>query len=261
MGRIPPSGVVRRPLARSSSYWTPAPADSDDLVLMRRIDECYLERPFFGSRQMAAWLSRDSAPVNRKRVQRLMRRMGLQGAVPGPHTSRPHPAHSVYPYLLAHLTIDRPNLVWSSDITYVPRPRGFLYLVAVMDWYSRYVLAWRLSNTLEAAFCVEALWAPSTRASPWYLTPTKAPSSPARSLPGVSSATACSSAWTVAAGRSIMCSSNASGAVSNTKKSTCVITRTDTRSTTDTALLHLLQPRATPQRTERQNPGGGAPKS
>lgn len=144
-------------LARSSYYWTPTQADSDDLVLMRRIDECYLERPFFGSRQMAAWLSRDGAPVNRKRVQRLMRRMGLQGAVPGPHPSRPHPAHPVYPYLLAHLTIDRPNLVWSSDITYVPMPRGFLYLVAVMDWYSRYVLAWRLSNTLEAAFCVEAL--------------------------------------------------------------------------------------------------------
>ncbi len=144
-------------LARSSYYWTPAPATPDDLVMMRRIDECYLERPFFGSRQMATWLSRDGAPVNRKRVQRLMRRMGLQGAMPGPHTSRPHPAHPVYPYRLAHLTIDRPNLVWSSDITYIPMSRGFLYLVAVMDWYSRYVLAWRLSNTLDTLFCVEAL--------------------------------------------------------------------------------------------------------
>lgn len=144
-------------LTRSSYYWTPAPADPADLTLMRRIDEQYLRTPFFGSRQMAVWLSREGEPVNRKRVPRLMRRMGLQGAVPGPHTSRPHPLHPVYPYLLGHLTIDRPNLVWSSDITYLPMARGFLYLMAIIDWYSRYVLAWRLSSTLDAAFCVEAL--------------------------------------------------------------------------------------------------------
>jgi putative transposase len=144
-------------LARASYYWTPAPAAETDLALMRLIDECYLSMPFFGSRQMTAWLCREGYPVNRKRVQRLMRQMGIKGAVPGPHTSRPHPSHPVYPYLLGHMTIDRPNLVWSSDITYVPMARGFLYLVAIIDWYSRYVLAWRLSNTLDTAFCLEAV--------------------------------------------------------------------------------------------------------
>lgn len=153
-------------LARASFYWTPAPVDPTDLALMRRIDEQYLRTPFFGSRQMALWLSREGEPVNRKRVQRLMRLMGLQGAVPGPHTSRPHPSHPVYPYLLGHMTIDRPNLVWSSDITYLPMSRGFLYLMAIIDWYSRYVLAWRLSNTLDTAFCVEALLEALGRAQP-----------------------------------------------------------------------------------------------
>lgn len=144
-------------LARSSYYWTPTPREAADLALMRVIGERYLRTPFFGSRQMTAWLRREGYPINRKRVQRLMRQMGLQGAVPGPHTSRPHPLHPVYPYLLGHMKIDQPNLVWSSDITYIPMPRGFLYLVAIIDWYSRYVLAWRLSNTLDTAFCLEAL--------------------------------------------------------------------------------------------------------
>ena len=220
-------------LTRSSYYWTPAPADPADLALMRRIDEQYLRTPFFGSRQMAVWLSREGEPVNRKRVPRLMRRMGLQGAVPGPHTSRPHPLHPVYPYLLGHLTIDRPNLVWSSDITYLPMARGFLYLMAIIDWYSRYVLAWRLSNTLDAAFCVEALQEPWSRLNPPCSTPTKGLSLPATSSPAVSSATAYSSAWTVGAGRSIMSSWNASGVPSTTKTSICATPRTDTQSTMD----------------------------
>jgi putative transposase len=144
-------------LSRSSFYYRAVAQDSEDLALMRRIDEQYLHTPFFGSRQMTAWLRRDGAAVGRKRVQRLMRRMGLQATAPGPQTSRPHPQHPVYPYLLGHLCIDRPGLVWSSDITYVPMARGFLYLVAVIDWYSRYVLSWRLSNTLDGAFCIAAL--------------------------------------------------------------------------------------------------------
>lgn len=144
-------------MARASYYRTPIPADEADLTLMRLIDERYLCMPFFGSRQMTAWLCREGYPVNRKRVQRLRRLMGRQGAVPGPHTSRPHPAHPLYPYRLGHMTIDRPNLVWSSDITSIPMARGFLYLMAIIDWYSRYVLAWRLSNTLDTAFCLEAL--------------------------------------------------------------------------------------------------------
>jgi putative transposase len=153
-------------LSRSSYYYEPVALAPDELALLRRIDEQYLRTPFFGSRQMCAWLRREGEVVNRKRMQRLMRRLGLQGAVPGPHTSRPHPEHVVYPYLLGHLCIDRPNLVWSSDITYVPMARGYLYLVAVIDWYSRYVLAWALSNTLESAFCVEALEAALVQGEP-----------------------------------------------------------------------------------------------
>ena len=124
---------------------------------MRRIDRQYLETPFYGSRQMTAWLRRQGFAVNRKRVQRLMGLMGLQATVPGPHTSRPHPQNPIYPYLLRQMALTNSNLVWCADITYIPMPRGFLYLVAVLDWYSRYVLAWRLSNTMDALFCLEAL--------------------------------------------------------------------------------------------------------
>ncbi|MFH1218953.1 MAG: IS3 family transposase, partial [Candidatus Eisenbacteria bacterium] len=124
---------------------------------MRRIDELYLRRPFYGSPRMTDWLRDLGWPVNEKRVARLMQVMGLQAVVPGPHTSRPHPEHRVYPYLLRGLAIRAPDEVWCADITYVPMRRGFLYLVAVMDWFSRYVLAWELSNSLESAFCLAAL--------------------------------------------------------------------------------------------------------
>ncbi len=119
---------------------------------MRQIDELYLERPFFGSRKIALKLG-----VNRKRVQRLMRSMGIEAIYPKRCTTRPAPGHKIYPYLLRNVTITHPDHVWSSDITYIPMQHGFLYLTAVIDWYSRYVLAWRLSNTLDSAFCVEAL--------------------------------------------------------------------------------------------------------
>ncbi len=144
-------------LPRSSDYFAPAGESPENLALRRSIDAQYLKTPCFGSRQMTAWLRRQGHALNRKRVQRLMRRMGLQGAVPGPHTSRPHPSHPVYPYLLGHLQLGHSNLVWSTDITYLPMPVGFLYLVAIIDWYSRYVLAWGLSNTLDTDFCLEAL--------------------------------------------------------------------------------------------------------
>lgn len=144
-------------VARSSIYRRPAAADPEDLALMALIDRQYLARPFYGSRRMAAWLRGQGHPVNRKRVQRLMRLMGLEAIHPKPRTSRPAPEHRVYPYLLRGLAITRPNQVWCSDITYIPMPCGFLYLVVVMDWFSRRVLAWRLSNTIDAGFCVEAL--------------------------------------------------------------------------------------------------------
>lgn len=125
---------------------------------MRIIDEQYLKTPVYGSRSMRNYLRRlGYKTINRKRVQRLMRLMGLEAIYPKPKTSRPHPAHKIYPYLLRGLKIDRPNQVWAADITYIPLERGFMYLVAVMDWYSRKVLSWRISNTLEADFCVEAL--------------------------------------------------------------------------------------------------------
>ena len=124
---------------------------------MRRMDELHLAYPFYGSRRMAVVLRDDGWVVNRKRVQRLMRVMGLEAIYQKPNTSRRHPDHKVYPYLLRGLIIDRPNQVWCADITYIPMAKGFVYLVAVMDWFSRRVLAWRLSITMETDFCVEAL--------------------------------------------------------------------------------------------------------
>lgn len=133
---------------------------------MRQIDEQYTRTPFYGSRRMSIWLNQNGYPVNRKRVQRLMRLMGLEGIAPGPSTSKPHPEHRVYPYLLRDLRIERPDQVWASDITYLPMRKGFLFLVAILDWYSRYVVSWRLSNTLDSGFCVEALSAALANARP-----------------------------------------------------------------------------------------------
>ena len=143
-------------VSRSSLYYRPKATSQEDLSLMRELDRQYLETPFYGSRRMRAWLERRGIAVNRKRVQRLMRAMGMRAIYRRPSTSRKAPEHRVYPYLLRNARITRPNYVWAADITYLPMARGFLYLVAVMDWYSRYVLSWRLSNTLEAGFCAEA---------------------------------------------------------------------------------------------------------
>jgi len=142
---------------RSTVYYKKRPIKSLDLEQMKLIDEQYLKTPSWGSRSMRNHLRRLGYKINRKRVQRLMRLMGLEAIYPKPRTSRPHPAHKVYPYLLRHLKIDRPNQVWATDITYIPMSKGFMYLVAIMDWHSRKVLAFRLSNTLDADFCVEAL--------------------------------------------------------------------------------------------------------
>ena len=150
-------------VARSTLYYQPAPLDPDDLALMRRMDELYTASPFYGSRRMVAVLRRDGWSVNRKRVRRLMRRMGLEAIYQKPNTSKAHPAHKVYPYLLRDMVIERPNQVWCADITYIPMARGFVYLVAVMDWFSRRVLAWRVSITMEADFCVDALQDAMTR--------------------------------------------------------------------------------------------------
>lgn len=144
-------------ISRSSFYYTPKGESPGNLALMRRIDELFLKHPFYGSRQMVRQLRRAGVRVGRHRVRRLMRLMGLEAIYQAPRTSTPHPDHRVYPYLLKGLAIDRPDRVWCADITYIPVSRGFLYLVAIMDWATRHVLAWRLSNTLDATFCVEAL--------------------------------------------------------------------------------------------------------
>ncbi len=144
-------------LARSGVYRPRRPANDNDLALLRRLDELFTAWPFLGSRRMTALLRAEGWSINRKRVQRLMRRMGIAALGPKPRTTKPAPGHKIFPYLLRGLTIERPNQVWAADITYVPIGRGFLYLVAVIDWASRAVLAWRLSNTMDVSFCVSAL--------------------------------------------------------------------------------------------------------
>jgi putative transposase len=131
--------------------------DAEDLKLRELIDEEYTSHPFYGSRRMTVFLRKAGHVVNRKRVQRLMRSMGLAGMAPGPNTSKAHPQHKVYPYLLRGVPVSRPNHVWSTDITYIRLARGFAYLVAIIDWYSRKVLSWRISNSMDASFCVDCL--------------------------------------------------------------------------------------------------------
>ena len=144
-------------ISRSSFYYTPKGETALNLALMRQIDEQFLETPFFGVRQMTLHLRNEGNLVNEKRIRRLMRLMGLMPIYQKPNTSRAAKGHKTYPYLLRSLRVDRPNQVWAADITYLPMRRGFLYLVAIIDWHTRKVLAWRISNTLEVDFCVEAL--------------------------------------------------------------------------------------------------------
>jgi len=158
-----PSISVRRQcellgLSRSSNYYRSQRKNwQDDLALKKLIDEQYTEDPAYGTRRMTRWLRRQGHRINRKRVIRLMRELGLAGIAPKKNLSKPHPAHKIYPYLLRHLPVTRPDQVWCSDITYIRLKGGFVYLTVVMDWYSRYILSWELSNTLDAGFCVSAL--------------------------------------------------------------------------------------------------------
>ena len=177
MSRAARRAMVRRPdpelslsrqcrllsIGRSWLYYTPQGESAETLARMRRIDELFLKHPFYGARQIVRHLRREGVRIGRRRAGPLMRLMGLQAIYRAPRTSEPHPEHLVYPYLLKGLAIERTNHVWCGDITYIPVRRGFLYLVAIMDWASRYVLAWRLSNTLDAGFCVEALEEALTR--------------------------------------------------------------------------------------------------
>jgi putative transposase len=159
--RHPSLSVVRQcrllGISRSGLYYRPVEVYEEDLALMKMIDRQYLATPFYGARRLAAWLRKQGWTANRKRVRRLMQVMGLKAIYRRPRTSQPAPGHRTYPYLLGGMEITKPDQVWAADITYIPMARGFLYLVAIMDWCSRYVLSWRLSNTLDSDFCVEAL--------------------------------------------------------------------------------------------------------
>ena len=153
-------------LSRASLYYEPVPETSDNLRLMRWIDEEYTAHPFLGSRRLTRWLSEQGEAVNRKRVQRLMRLMGLEAIYPKPKLTVAGRGHRIYPYLLRAVNIERADQVWSTDITYVPLARGFMYLAAIIDWHSRYVLAWRLSNTLDGSFCLDMLEEALSRGKP-----------------------------------------------------------------------------------------------
>ena len=144
-------------ISRGSVYYEPAPVSDADLALMRRLDELHLEFPFAGSRMLRGLLAAEGSKIGRRHVSTLMRRMGIEAIYRRPNTSKPAPGHRIYQYLLRGLTIDRPNQVWATDITYIPMARGFVYLAAVMDWFTRRILAWRLSNTMEASFCIDAV--------------------------------------------------------------------------------------------------------
>jgi putative transposase len=201
-------------ISRSGFYHRPAGETALDLELMRLIDAQFLEAPWYGSRQTARQLRREGYAVGRRRVRRLMARMGLTPIYQRPRTSVPHPEHRVFPYLLRDLVIDRPNQVWCADITYLPMRRGFLYLVAVMDWATRKVLSWRVSNTLDVEFCLEALEEALARfGSPEvFNTDQGAASSPRRASPACCSGPGCASPWTAAAAGWTTSSSSGSGA-------------------------------------------------
>ena len=150
-------------IARSSFYYQRRPESAEDLDLLKRLDRIFTDNPVYGSRRLQVALWREGMSVGRRRIRRLMQRLGLWAVRPKRNTSKPHPAHKIYPYLLRGLTIDQPNQVWATDITYIPMRHGFLYLVAIIDWATRRVLSWRLSNTLTTGFCVEALRAALAR--------------------------------------------------------------------------------------------------
>jgi len=194
-----------------SYYYAPVPETEETLTLMRMIDAAFLDMPWYGSRQMVRHLRRCGYDVGRRRVRRLMAKMGLSPIYQRPRTSDPHPQHRVYPYLLRKLAIERPNHVWCADVTYIPMRRGFLYLVAIMDWTSRKVLAWRLSNTMDAGFCVAALEEALARFGRPEIFNTRAASLPASRSPACCATPRCGSAWTAEAGGWTMSSSSASG--------------------------------------------------
>jgi putative transposase len=207
-------------VARSSFYYRPRPESAEELELLKRLDRIFTDHPVYGSRRLQVALLREGVVIGRRRTRRLMRKLGLWAVRPKRNTSKRHPEHKVYPYLLRGKTIDQPNQVWAADITYIPMRQGFLYLIAIIDWATRRVLSWRLSNTLTAGFCVEALSEALGRfAKPGiFNTDQSLPSrkrgarnSPATSSPRCSAITGSRSAWTAAGAATTTSSSSACG--------------------------------------------------
>jgi len=200
-------------ISRASVYYRPRAVSDADLAVMRRMDELHLEYPFAGSRMLRDLLTAEGFKIGRQHVTTLMKRMRMETLYRKPNTSEPAPGHKIYPYLLRNLAVTGPNHVWAMDITYIPMARGFVYLTAIVDWFSRRVLAWRLSITMEAGFCIEALEEALARtADRTSSTPIKAASSPVPTSPASSSGTASPSAWTARVHGATTSSLSASGA-------------------------------------------------
>jgi putative transposase len=206
-------------ISRGSVYYLPRPVPEADLAIMRRLDRLHLEFPFAGSRMLRGLLVAEGCKIGRRHVKTLMQRMGIEALYRRPRTTKPEPGHKIYPYLLRGMAITRPNQVWAMDITYIPMARGFIYLAVVLDWFSRRVLSWRLSITMEAAFCVETLEdALACHGKPDIFNTDRARSSRAKPSPAFSPTTALRSAWTARALGGTICSSSGCGAASNTRK-------------------------------------------
>ena len=209
-------------ISRGSVYYLPRPVPDADLAIMRRLDRLHLEFPFAGSRMLRGLLAAEGCKIGRRHVKTLMRRMGIEALYRRPRTTKPEPGHKIYPYLLRGMEITRPNQVWAMDITYIPMARGFVYLAVVLDWFSRRVLSWRLSITMEAAFCVETLEdALARHGKPDIFNTDQGRSSRARPSPACSPTTALRSAWTAKGPGGTTCSSSGCGAASNTRRCIC----------------------------------------
>src|SRR3989338_6418272 len=212
-------------ISRSTAYYKARPVSQDNLQLMRRLDELHLEYPFMWSRQLRDQLKREECFVSRGRISRLMRLMGISAIYRKPNTSKPHPAHPIYPYLLRNLVIDRPNQVWATDITYIPMSRGFVYLCAVMDWASRKVLAWRLSNTLTTDFCIEAVQEAIARhGTPEIFNTDQGSQFTSFEFTELLQQHGIRSAWMAGVAGGTTCSLSDCGRVSSTRKFTCMRT-------------------------------------
>ena len=209
-------------ISRGSVYYLPRPVPDADLAIMRRLDRLHLEYPFAGSRMLQGLLVAEGCKIGRRHVKTLMKRMGIEALYRRPRTTKPEPGHKIYPYLLRGIEITRPNQVWAMDITYIPMARGFVYLAVVLDWFSRRVLSWRLSITMDAAFCVGTLEdALARHGKPDIFNTDQGSQLPGRPSPARSPTTALRSAWTAKAPGGTTCSSSGYGAASNTRRCTC----------------------------------------